>query len=153
MRTVTVAPFFSFLFESSVNFDLLAVVRALLQARFEQLRATVEPLATPTTFSEATFPWLQRSTASPSTAGGGSSAISFCTGPPAGVFFLSVPPTWTAYHWPGVTMPDAVWVKPALSSKQLPGRSGAGLVDGFSNGITRSTSSKLVEVAVMSATP
>src|SRR3954471_20960426 len=153
MRTVMVAPFLTARFESSVNFDLLAIFLTLLQERLLQVSATVAPFVTPVTFSDATCPPFQRRTALPSTTGGGASAILTCTGPPAGLFFLSVPPTCTAYHWPGVTMPDAVWVKPALSSKQLPGRSGAGLVDGFSNGITRSTSSKLVEVAVTAATP
>src|SRR4051812_24630402 len=58
-----------------------------------------------------------------------------------------------ANHWPGVTIPDAVWVVPALPSKQLPGRSGAGLVEGFSKGMTRMTGSKPVPIAVMRATP
>src|SRR4051812_38630589 len=148
-----VAPFPTLRFESSVNFGLVAVRLTLLQAPFVQDRVTFAFLVTPVTFSELTRPRFQRRTASPSTIGGGPSAILTCTGPPAALFLLSVPPTCTANHWPGETRPEPDCVKPALSSKQVPGRSGAGFFDGSLNGITRTTSSKAWDDAVMSITP
>src|SRR5436190_24006327 len=111
-----VMPFLTLRFARRVNFALLAVFLALLQACLPQVSVTVASWVTPVTFSDDTRPRFQRSTAVPSTTGGGSSAIFTCTGPPAGAFLPAVPPTCTASHWPGVTIPEADCAKLALPS-------------------------------------